>query len=152
MSFADAGEASHQTGPLGLDIPQALLARLLETAVIGLLILLTLFLVARPVARKLSLSMNPTPALASGAPGGAVLEGAGHTSRPSDPSLPPGQGNAGLLTGGDSGNEDERMIQMAHVQGQLRASSIARITALVDQHPDQALLAVRRWLTPEDDE
>lgn len=44
------------------------------------------------------------------------------------------------------------MIQMAHVQGQLRASSIARIIALVDQHPDQALLAVRRWLTPEDEE
>jgi len=156
MSFADAEQASHQTGPLGLDIPQALVARLLETAVIGLLILLTLFLVARPIARKLSLSMNPAPALAGGAAGGAMLEGAaggaGLTSRPGDSALLPGQGNAGLLTGGEAATVDERMIQMAHVQGQLRASSIARITALVDQHPDQALLAVRRWLTPEDAE
>jgi len=152
MRFADAELASHQTGPLGFDIPQALVARLLETAVIGLLILLTLFLVARPLARKLSLSMNPAPALANGATGGSMLEGTGLIGRPADPSLPPGQGNAGLLTGGEAAAEDERMIQMAHVQGQLRASSIARITALVDQHPDQALLAVRRWLTPEDAE
>jgi flagellar M-ring protein FliF len=43
------------------------------------------------------------------------------------------------------------MIHLAHVQGQMRASSIARITKLVDDSPDQALLAVRRWLTPEDD-
>jgi len=153
MRFADVEEAPRQTGPLGLDIPQALLARLLETAVIGLLILLTLLLVARPVARKLALSVNPTPALAGSVAGDAML-GAAPSSpgRSGNPALPPGEAAAGLLTGGEAGMEDERMIQMAHVQGQLRASSIARIIALVDQHPDQALLTVRRWLTPEDAE
>jgi len=153
MRFADAQEALGETGPLGLDIPPALLARLLETAVIGLLILLTLLLVARPVARKLTLSMNPTPALAGGTAGAAAFQGGpGIPGRPGDPALPPGEGTAGLLTNGEASTEDERMIQMAHVQGRLRASSIARITALVDQNPDQALLAVRRWLTPEDEQ
>jgi len=153
MRFADVEEAPRQTGPLGLDIPQALLARLLETAVIGLLILLTLMLVARPVARKLALSMNPTPALAGSVAGDAMLGAApGSPGRSGNPTLPGGEAAAGLLTGGEAGMEDERMIQMAHVQGQLRASSIARIIALVDQHPDQALLTVRRWLTPEDAE
>ena len=155
MPFAEAEDAPRETGPLGLDIPQAVLARLLETAVIGLLILLTLLLVARPVARKLSLSLNPTPALAGMAGGDAVaLAGAGGApgipGRPGDPALPPGEAAAGLLPG-TGGTEEERMIHLAHVQGQMRASSIARITKLVDESPDQALLAVRRWLTPEDD-
>lgn len=154
MRFADPEEAPREAGLLGLDIPQAMLARLLETAVIGLLILLTLLLVARPVARKLSLSLNPTPALAgAGGVGTAALAGGpgqpGLVARPGDPALPAGEGPAGLLTG-EGATQDERMIHLAHVQGQMRASSIARITRLVDESPDQALLAVRRWLTPED--
>jgi flagellar M-ring protein FliF len=52
MRFAEAETATRETGPLGLDISQATLARLMETAVIGLLILLTLLLVARPVAQE----------------------------------------------------------------------------------------------------
>jgi flagellar M-ring protein FliF len=155
MNFAEPEESPREAGLLGLDIPQAVLARLLETAVIGLLILLTLLLVARPVARKLSLSLAPTPALAGagGADAAALTTSggaAGIAARPGDPALPPGEGPAGLLTG-EGATEEERMIHLAHVQGQMRASSIARITKLVDESPDQALLAVRRWLTPEDD-
>ncbi|MBX9752949.1 MAG: flagellar M-ring protein FliF [Roseococcus sp.] len=154
MRFADPEEAPRETGMLGLDIPQAVMARLLETAVIGLLILLTLLLVARPVARKLSLSLNPTPALAgAGGADAAALAASGGVpgiaARPGDPALPPGASPAGLLTG-EGDTEEERMIHLAHVQGQMRASSIARITKLVDESPDQALLTVRRWLTPED--
>jgi len=155
MNFAEAEEAPREAGMLGLDIPQAVMARLLETAVIGLLILLTLLLVARPVARKLSLSLNPTPALAGagGADAAALAMSGGLpgiAGRPGDPALPPGESPAGLLAGA-GGTEEERMIHLAHMQGQMRASSIARITKLVDDSPDQALLTVRRWLTPEDD-
>ncbi|UPY37498.1 flagellar basal-body MS-ring/collar protein FliF [Sediminicoccus sp. KRV36] len=152
MPFAEPGDGSRETGPLGLDIPPAVLARLLETAVIGLLILLTLLLVARPVARKLSLSLNPTPALAG--MGGAALEGGGDQAaipgQPGDPSLPGGERPAGLLAGQD-GADDEAMVHLAHVQGQLRASYISRITSLVDSHPEEALAAVRRWLAPEEE-
>ncbi len=155
MRFAEPEESPREAGMFGLDIPQAVVARLLETAVIGLLILLTLLLVARPVARKLSLSLAPTPALAgmSGADVATLAASGGVpgvAGRPGDPALPPGETPAGLLTG-EGGTEEERMIHLAHVQGQMRASSIARITKLVDDSPDQALLAVRRWLTPEDD-
>jgi flagellar M-ring protein FliF len=157
MAFADPEEAPREAGMFGLDVPQAVLARLLETAIIGVLILLTLLLVARPVARKLSLSLNPTPALAgagggvgmvAGEAGAAALAG---TGQPGDPALPPGEQPAGLL-GAEGGGDPEQMVHLAHVRGQLRASSITRITALVDQYPDEALVAIRRWLTPEDDE
>ena len=152
MRFAEPEEMARATGLLGLDIPQAVLARLLETAVIGLLILLTLLLVARPVARRLSLSLNPTPALA-GAMGGAALPGGagvgGIPGRPGDPALPPGERPAGLLSDGSAAG-DEQMVALAHVEGPLRASSITRLTALVDRYPDEALAAIRHWLTPED--
>ena len=136
MRFAEPEAAAPAPA---FDIPQAVLARLLETAVIGLLILLALLLVARPVARRLSLSMAPVvaPALA----GGAGAAGAS--------ALPGAEATVSLLAGGDR-PEEEQMIRLAHVQGQMRASSIARIIALVDQNPDQAVLAVRRWLMPEE--
>jgi len=146
MRFAEPDIAMRETGPLGLDISQATLARLLETAVIGLLILLTLVLVARPVARKLAISMNATPTLAGMAPGAAGLDATGAPfalAADGQPMLPPGV---------EPGSEEERMIHLAHVQGQMRASSIARITTLVGENPDQALLVVRRWLTPEEEE
>lgn len=146
MRFAEPEAVTRETGPLGLDISQATLARLLETAVIGLLILLTLLLVARPVARKLAISMNPMPALAGAAGGAVALDANGATvvalTADGQPALPPGV---------EPGSEEERMIHLAHVQGQMRASSIARITQLVEENPDQALLVVRRWLTPEDE-
>ncbi|WP_421994807.1 flagellar basal-body MS-ring/collar protein FliF [Roseococcus sp.] len=145
MRFAEPLEALRETGPLGLDISQATLARLLETAVIGLLIVLVLLLVARPVARKLAISMNPMPALA-GAGGGTVpLDAQGA------PVGIPGDAPAMLPSGVEPGSEEERMIHLAHVQGRMRASSIARITQLVDENPDQALQVVRRWLLPEEE-
>jgi hypothetical protein len=42
------------------------------------------------------------------------------------------------------------MVNLAHIQGQMRASSIARITQLADEHPDEALGVIRRWLAPEE--
>lgn len=146
MRFADAEAAPRETGPLGLDISQATLARLLETAVIGLLILLTLLLVARPVARKLAISMNPMPALAGAGGGVGALDANGV------PVAISGEAPVMLPPGVEPGSEEERMIHLAHVQGQMRASSIARITQLVEENPDQALQVVRRWLTPEDEE
>lgn len=147
MLFAEPEAMSRETGPLGLDISQATLARLMETAVIGLLVVLALLLVARPVAKRLAISMNPMPALAGagGAPVALDANGIPIVALTADgqPVLPPGV---------EPGSEEERMIHLSHVQGQMRASSIARITALVEENPDQALLVLRRWLTPEDEE
>jgi len=44
---------------------------------------------------------------------------------------------------------DAAMISLAMVEGQMRASSIARLQDLVDRHPEDALGVVRRWMTPE---
>ncbi|MBS7810583.1 flagellar basal-body MS-ring/collar protein FliF [Roseococcus pinisoli] len=136
MRFAEAEPVMRLTGPLGLDIAPAILARLLETALIGVLVLLTLLLVVRPFARRLAISLNPLPALAGAAGGMGGIGGASEIA----PALPP--------PSPDPDSEEERMIHLAHVQGQMRASLITRIT---EENPDQALLVVRRWLTPEEE-
>lgn len=137
MRFAETEAATRPTGMLGLDIAPAIVARLLETALIGVLILLTLLLVARPVARKLAISLNTLPALAGAAGAMGGLAGAAAAA----PALPAPEVDA----------EEERMVHLAHVQGQMRASSIARITQLAEENPDQALLVIRRWLMPEEE-
>ena len=141
MRFAEAPAEAPTSGPLGLDIPQALLARLVETAVLGVVAILALLLLGRPLVRKLSLSLGPQPALAAG-PGagrGAALPGAA----PEGALAADGQPIA-------LEHEEERMVNLAHIQGKMRASSIARITQLADEHPDEALSVVRRWLSPEE--
>jgi flagellar M-ring protein FliF len=45
--------------------------------------------------------------------------------------------------------EDE-MVSLDNVQGQLRASSVARVNALMEAHPDEGLAVMRRWLAPEE--
>ena len=152
MRFAEPEAALPEApGFMGLGLSEALVARLAETALIGLLALLALFLVARPVARRLSLSLAPTPALAGAGGAGAALEGgegapsiAGGASATALPGASPG----GALAAPEGGEE---MINMSSVRGQMRASSIARVVKLSEEHPDEALLVLRRWLTPEDD-
>jgi flagellar M-ring protein FliF len=152
MRFAEPEPALPDApGLFGLGLSEALVARLAETALIGLLALLALFLVARPVARRLSLSLAPASALAGAGAAGAALEGgaAGVMVAGGTPggALPGAEGAGALPSPADG----EEMINMASVRGQMRASSIAKIVKLTEEHPDEALLVLRRWLTPEDD-
>jgi flagellar M-ring protein FliF len=41
---------------------------------------------------------------------------------------------------------DDSMINVANIDGQLRASAIRRIAQLVDKHPDETLSIVRSWM------
>jgi flagellar M-ring protein FliF len=41
------------------------------------------------------------------------------------------------------------MVNLAHVQGQMKASSLAALVKLVEAHPDESLNVIRRWLNPE---
>jgi flagellar M-ring protein FliF len=145
MRFAEAPAEAPTAGPLGLDIPHAMLSRLAETAVLGLVAVLAMLLLGRPLVRRLSLSLGSQPAL--GGAGGAT---------------PPGGARGAALPGAPKGaaldaedqpasleHQEEKMVNLAHIQGQMRASSIARITQLADDHPDEALGVIRRWLAPE---
>jgi flagellar M-ring protein FliF len=161
MPFAapDAAEGPGSPGPFGLDLHPTLLARLAESALLALVALAAILLLGRPVVGRLSAALA-TPALAGALPGGGTLAGsdgraalAEETSEPfaaQGPAALPGAGSGGSAAGGPDALPDETMVQLAHIQGQMRASSLQTLARLVEAHPDETVLVLRRWLSPED--
>jgi flagellar M-ring protein FliF len=80
---------------------------------------------------------KPAPGGAlAGAAGGAALTGAG--------------GGLPAVTGASSAEQDA-MVTLAMVQGQMRASSINQLKQLVESNPDQSLNVIRRWIAPPEE-
>jgi flagellar M-ring protein FliF len=88
-----------------------------------------------------------TAGLAAGAEGEVVAAGG------------PGGGAGGAMTGtlsgpgGDAaaltGPGGEELMMLANVEGALRASSVRKISALVDSHPQESLALLRNWFVEE---
>ena len=142
MRFAAAPEGGSDApaGFMGLDFSAPMVTRLAESALLSLVALAAILLLGRPVVGRLTGALVPTSqvALAGGVPGpviGGVLPGTAPGALP---------GAEGLALP----NAVEDMISLAHVQGQLKASSIAALAALVSKHPNEALAVIRHWLAP----
>ncbi len=45
--------------------------------------------------------------------------------------------------------EEESMIDMAQVEGRVKASSVRKIAEIIDKHPDEAVSIIRNWLYQE---
>ena len=54
-----------------------------------------------------------------------------------------------FLGGAAGALEDESMVQVANIEGQMRASSVRRLAELVEKHPDESLAIVRAWMQEE---
>lgn len=134
MRFAASEAEMPQAAGGFLNLSPALTARLIESGVYALIVLLALLLVARPLVRRITVLPAATAALpAAGAAAAAVALDAPEGR----PALPPAEGDGG-----------EAMISLTQVDGQIRASSISRLGELVDTYPDETLALVRRWLAP----
>ncbi|WP_237216686.1 flagellar basal-body MS-ring/collar protein FliF [Falsiroseomonas oryziterrae] len=141
---------------LGQTIPPALLGRMVESAVLALVALLAILLLGRPLVSRLAVGLAPQPALAAAgsttagtlgfAPEGRDLTSAGVTALPAGAEAPP----ALAATGAAGTQPGEEMVTVARVEGQLRASALHDIAALIDANPDQSTAVLRRWLTPEE--
>jgi flagellar M-ring protein FliF len=66
-------------------------------------------------------------AMASGAPGSPQALAAGV---------------AGLL-------EDESMVNLSMIEGQMRASSLRKLSDLVEKHPEETLTIMRGWMAQD---
>ncbi|TDH58515.1 flagellar M-ring protein FliF [Dankookia rubra] len=164
MRFVEEAPAAEAApGFLGLPLSPALGARLAESALLALVALAGILLVGRPMVGRISASLAPAAALAGpagaagaalpgsvgGAMGHAALAGGGTAA------LPGGgpEGAAALSPGSDAAAlaaAEEAMVSLAHVQGQMRASSLNALSQMVQRHPDESLAVLRRWLNPED--
>ena len=156
MRFAadpDAAGAS-PGGMFGLGLERGDLMHLAQTALLGLVAVAALLLVLRPMVLRLTAPLAGMAAL-PGSAGAAAMGGGG--------TLQMSAGEAGGLLGGPdalsgavpalSGPagalEDESMVRLSNIDGQLRASSIRRLVDLVDRHPDESLSILRGWLQQE---
>jgi flagellar M-ring protein FliF len=149
MRFASGEDspAAERGGVLGVKLEKSDLMRLAETLLFGLIALLGLLLVVRPMVLRLT---TLQPALAGSA--AALASGVSTASLPGgSPLALGGPGMAGELGApGVAGLiEDESMMNIANIEGQMRASSLRRIAGLVEKHPEETLAIVRGWMAEE---
>ena len=143
--------------PFGLE--KSDLMRLMQTGVFGVLALLALLLVLRPMVSRLTIALpsggdSNGLALTDGRnlPEAGQLAGrSGQSSGAGGVPALTGPAQARLSGGGDIAGllEDESMVNIANVEGQLRASSIRRVADLVEKHPEESLSIVRAWMHQE---
>ena len=109
---------------------------LAQSSILGAVVLLALLFIVRPMALRLA-------AVGEASGGGEMmLEGDEPRALPAPMGLSPAGGAAALLA-------DESMVEMANIEGQLRASSLRKLSELVEKHPDESLNIMRGWMSQE---
>lgn len=150
----DMGAPTEQALFMGLTKDD--LFRLGTNLMLGLLFVLVLLLVVRPILMRLlgfskeeeeagpqAANLGPGMAVPGGITGGlAQLTGPGGEFE-----LPPGGDAAALI--GQAQSNLEQMIDIARIDGQVKASSLKKIGEIVEKHPDEAVAIVRNWLYAE---
>ena len=121
--------------------------RLAEIALFGQVGVVALLTVLRPMVVRLT-TLAPT-ALAND--GSGLLTGAPAMGTAATGQAAPGHASGTALAGpGPSALlEDESMVSLAQIEGQMRASSVRRVADLVERHPDETLSVVRNWIGRE---
>jgi flagellar M-ring protein FliF len=157
MRFARNEQAEPPPPLLGVPLEKADLMRLAQTALIGVLGIAALLFVLRPTVLRLvrvpglGQPGGEALALAGAAAGSAPIAGPGADTLPfpsaamTMPQLAGPDGTGGVGDGG----ADEAMVDVANIDGQMRLSSIRRVAALVDKHPQESLAIVRSWMSEE---
>jgi flagellar M-ring protein FliF len=115
----------------------------IEMLVMGLLSLVVLFFVVRPLVRRIITPDEPPLAL----PDGSII------------GIPGGTGQGGITTTGGPNvsivgsdqnvaisNHTSSMIDIAKVQGQVHAESVKKVGELADRNPHETVAIIRQWL------
>jgi flagellar M-ring protein FliF len=137
-------------GLLGIHLEKPDFLHLAQTGLFGIIGLLALLLVLRPMVTRLTALAPAGYALADGA-GGAAGEFAGGIPTLNAPSgmaaLPSPGAQAAAMTAAQL--EDEAMISLSQIEGQMRASSLRKLSDIVGKHPDETLTIMRGWMAQE---
>ncbi|MGE0254135.1 MAG: flagellar basal-body MS-ring/collar protein FliF [Alphaproteobacteria bacterium] len=164
LEFARAPEEAMQAAEAGLmGFSRAELMRVAEVVVLGVVAVLVILLVVRPLISR-AFEFAPAGAAAGvGAIGGTMAlpapAGGGPAAlpRPGDgqqAQLAPPRDAAGQVADDSSSlnllssrpSELEEMINLTSVDGNVRASSVRRIAEIVEKHPDETLSIMRNWM------
>lgn len=104
------------------------LMRLIEMTVLGLVSLLVLLLVVRPLVRRILAADPRAPEAAPALPAPAGVPAAPQTVTPGAP------------------DPTARMIEIAQVNGKVHAESLQRVGELAHKNPNETVSIIRQWL------
>jgi len=154
MKFAEP-EIVEDAGTMLLGLDKTDLMRLAELLVLAVVAMLVLLLVVRPLLSRILAMPSIAPAnvalagpgdqfaLPPGAAAALAIPGPAPTGLPGLPSMPSSSDAEQIAA------EIDQMIDLNQVEGRVRASSVRKISDLVDQHPEQAVNLIRQWVYQE---
>lgn len=109
---------------------------IIQTLVLGGVIILVILLVVRPLMNRLlelpGAAEAGEPALAM--PGAAAA-----------PRMPGAAGAAAPALSSEAPAEEEPTVDISRISGRVKSSTYNRLNELVDKHPDEALGVIRQW-------
>ena len=152
LQFAsiDFGETPVELGLFSFNKGDIL--RLIEGGIAAAVALLLIFIVLRPLIKR----MTETPPQKQsqeqyyiiGPDGEPIALPPGQRPSADQIAIAPPSGTDLATLGGESGTEDEMAdaIDLASVEGKIKATSLKKIGELVSKHPDESVAVVRQWL------
>jgi flagellar M-ring protein FliF len=112
--------------------------RAVELMVMGLLGLVVLLMVVRPLVKRILMpEEGAIPALPPGTP---ALAGALPTDTAATPAI---EASVSAIA---EPSETAKMIDIAQVQGQVHAQSVQKVGELADKNPQETISIIRQWL------
>lgn len=134
LQFATVEESFEVTDDLGLlGLTRDDIMQLAEMVVLGIVAILTVLLVLRPLVARIIAMGEEAQEAAAQMPGG--------------PTAIPGSAEVAALSMPDADGDDlEAMIDLDKVEGRVKASSVKRIGEIIDKHPEEAVAILRSWL------
>ncbi|HEY1096762.1 MAG TPA: flagellar basal-body MS-ring/collar protein FliF [Alphaproteobacteria bacterium] len=140
LQFANMDEIFNEQSSTGIvmGLDKDDLFRISETAVMGLVALLVVLLVLRPLANKLLAA----PLGGSGGLGTLGSDNIGLLGGEMRAALTGPSNNVGTLG-------DDDMIDIASVDGKMKASAVAKVTEIIDRYPSETVSIVRSWMMQE---
>jgi flagellar M-ring protein FliF len=141
VNTADEAQAAPAAQP-GIDRGRLMnIVQIVAFSVVGIGVIL---LTARSVFAGLA---RPPASIAVTGPASAA-QIAGGTGLSLEQKIAAG-GQRSIAEDGDAPPEDDEMITLNRIQGQMRSSSIRKVTQLVDRYPDATLGIIRGWIASD---
>jgi flagellar M-ring protein FliF len=138
LKFAEAPAVAPIAEPTGLfgmlQFTKDDVMYVIELGVMTLLSLVVMFMVVRPLVRRI-LASEAIPALTGADQVPALTDGNASAAAATGQSLVPGP------------NAASQMIDVAQVQGQVHAQTVHRVGELAERNPNETASIVRQWLT-----
>jgi flagellar M-ring protein FliF len=116
--------------------------RAAELGVLGVVALLMMLFIVRPLLKGATGAGQPAPMMLAGQPVTqlAASPDGQHLQLAMDPA------GGQLALPGPVGGELDAKIDIARIEGQVKASSIKRVSDFVEKHPEESVSILRTWL------